>query len=290
MNIGKTIQIFLPDGNPRSVKIAEITSRTVQAILIPRTKLDFIFTREELSNVGVYLLIGNPEEDVKPLLYVGEAEECKARLKQHNSSKDFWNYAIAIISKTHYFTKTHIKFLESFMYNEALRINRYKLDNNSIPTMPYVAEWMEADLLDNFDTIKILVSTLGFPIFDEMKAAKKNDILYCKSKDAFATGQFTDEGFLVLSGSTCNLKESNTAGTWIINMRARLLEEKILHAKGNGYEFVSDYLFGSPSAAAGAVLARRANGWIEWKYKNGKTLDEVKRQTNFENTKQVLQD
>jgi hypothetical protein len=25
------------------------------------------------------------------------------------------------------------------------------------------------------------------------------------------------------------------------------------------------------------VLARRANGWIEWKYKDGKTLDEVKR-------------
>jgi hypothetical protein len=31
---GKTIQIFLPDGNPRSVKIAEITSRTVQVLLV----------------------------------------------------------------------------------------------------------------------------------------------------------------------------------------------------------------------------------------------------------------
>ena len=65
MNLGKTIQIFLPDGNPRSIKIAEITSRTVQAILIPRSKLDYILTREELSNVGVYFLIGNPEEDAK---------------------------------------------------------------------------------------------------------------------------------------------------------------------------------------------------------------------------------
>lgn len=284
MNIGKTIQIFLPDGNPRSVKIAEITSRTVQAILIPRTKLDYIFSREELNNVGVYLLIGNPEEDVKPLLYVGEAEECKTRLKQHNSSKDFWNYAIAIISKTHYFTKTHIKYLESFMYKEALRVNRYKLDNNSIPTKPFVSESMEADLLDNYDTIKILVSTLGFPIFDEIKTAPKTDLLYCKSKDAIATGQLTDEGFLVLTGSKCNLNESNTAGTWIINMRTRLVEEKILQVKGNVYEFVSDYLFGSPSAAAGVVLARTANGWIEWKYKNGKTLDEVKRKVNKENT------
>ncbi|MEO1878335.1 MAG: hypothetical protein ABGX40_00025 [Methylococcales bacterium] len=38
--IGKTIQIYLPDGNPRSLKIAEITSRTVSAILVPRFKLD----------------------------------------------------------------------------------------------------------------------------------------------------------------------------------------------------------------------------------------------------------
>jgi hypothetical protein len=30
-------QVFLPDGNPRGLKIAEITSRTVQVILIPRT-------------------------------------------------------------------------------------------------------------------------------------------------------------------------------------------------------------------------------------------------------------
>jgi hypothetical protein len=282
MSIGKTIQIFLPDGNPRSIKIAEITSRTVQAILIPRTKLEDIFSREELNNVGVYILIGNPEEDVKPLVYIGEAENCKVRLKQHNASKEFWNYAIVIISKTQYFTKTHIKFLESFMYKEALRIGRYKIENNTVPTTPYVAEWMKSDLLDNFETIKFLVSTLGFPIFDEIKSSQKKDLLYCKSKDANATGQFTDEGFLVLSGSKCNLKESATAGTWIVNMRKRLLESNILKIENNAMVFISDYLFGSPSAAAGAVLARRANGWIEWKYKNGKTLDQVKRKEGKE--------
>ncbi len=35
VNNAKTIQIFLPNGNPRGVKIAEVTNRTVQAILIP---------------------------------------------------------------------------------------------------------------------------------------------------------------------------------------------------------------------------------------------------------------
>jgi hypothetical protein len=277
MNNGKTIQIFLPDGNPRSVKIAEITSRTVQAILIPRSKLDFILSRDELSNVGVYFLIGNPEEDAKPILYIGEAEDCKTRLKQHNSTKDFWNYAIVIISKTHYFTKTHIKFLESFMYKAAEKIGRFKFDNSTIPSMPFVAEWMEADLHDNFDTIKILVSTLGFPIFDEVKSSHKTDFVHCKGKDATAIGQFTDEGLLVFKDSTCNVKEVKTAATWLINMRKRLIDTGILVKEENVYRFTSDYMFQSPSAASGTILARSSNGWVDWKYKSGKTLDDIHR-------------
>jgi predicted GIY-YIG superfamily endonuclease len=282
MSIGKTIQIFLPDGNPRGIKIAEITSRTVQAILIPRAELKSIFERDELNNVGVYILIGNPEEKEKPTIYIGEAEDCKSRIKQHNANKDFWNYVIVIISKTQYFTKTHIKYLEAMMYKEASKIGRYLLENNFAPTFPYVAEWMESDLLDNYDTIKILVSTLGFPVFDEYKSEKKKELLFCKSKDASATGQFTSEGFIVLSGSICNLTESDSAGTWIINMRKRLLEQEVLREENGVLIFNDDYLFGSPSAAAGCVLARRANGWTEWKFKNGKTLDEVKRQVNSE--------
>lgn len=35
----KTIEIFLPDGDPKSIKIASITSRTVEATYIPRANL-----------------------------------------------------------------------------------------------------------------------------------------------------------------------------------------------------------------------------------------------------------
>lgn len=70
---GKTIQIYLPDGDPQSLKIAEITSRTVQAMLIPRSKLDIAYKRDELKNVGIYFLIGYPEDGSKEILYVGEA-------------------------------------------------------------------------------------------------------------------------------------------------------------------------------------------------------------------------
>ena len=47
--------------------------------------------------------------------------------------------------------------------------------------------------------------------------------------------------------------------------------------KGLRLTFARDYLFDSPSGAAAAVLGRTANGWIEWKNAEGRTLSQVKR-------------
>jgi len=277
MATGTTILTFLPDGNPRSLRIAEITSRTVQAILIPRAKMDEAAKRPELKNVGIYFLIGAMDEDSKPLLYVGEAEECLTRLKHQNKQKDFWNTAIAVISKTQYFTKTHIKFLESYCYAEAQKAGRYKLDNPSVPTRPHVSEPMEADLIDNFDTIKIIVATLGYPIFDHIKKPQKKDLLFCRGKDAKAEGEYTEDGLIVFAGSTCNIEETKSAGPYVRRWRNQLIKDRVLEKKENVYKFTEDHIFSSPSTAAAVILGRRANGWTEWKYKNGKTLDEVKR-------------
>ena len=277
-NIGKTIQIYLPDGNPRSLKIAEITSRTVSAILISRSKLEEAAKRDELNNVGVYLLFGS--EESKPQVYIGEAENCLSRLKQHNKSKDFWTHAVVFISKTQYFTKTHIKFLEWLCCEVAIKANRYSIENGNTPSRPHVSESVEADLYDNFETIQILASTLGYPVFDEIRRPKTKEIITCKGKDAYAEGEYTEDGIIVFSGSKCNLVESRTAGSWVVGMRRDLKENGVLSEKDNALVFNKDHIFSSPSASAAVVLARRANGWIEWKYKNGKTLDQVKRQND----------
>lgn len=279
MNIGKTIQIFLPDGNPRSVKIAEITSRTVQGVFIPRSKLDIISERNELNNVGIYFLIGSSDEESKQTVYVGEAEDCLVRLKQHNKGKDFWNVALVVISKTKYFTKTHVKFLEWFCHEEIKKVDRFKLDNSSLPNRPYISESMEADLIDNFDTIKTLISTLGYPLFDRIEKPEKKEILICKGKDAYAEGEYSEDGFIVFKGSKSNLVETNTVGSWVISLRKKLIQDGILEQQNNILVFTGDYIFSSPSAASSVVLARASNGWVEWKYKDGRTLDFVKRQS-----------
>lgn len=278
---GKTIQIFLPDGNPRGVKIADITSRTVQIILIPRSALDEVAKRDEIQNVGIYFLIGTTEDSVKPILYVGEAENCLTRLKQHNKSKEFWNTAIVAISKTQFFTKSHIKYLEWYCHESAQKADRYTLENNQTPSKSYIPEPVEVDLMDNFDTIKILVSTLGYPLFDSIsKPRQKKDILICKGKGAEATGEYTDDGFVVFAGSTARKEVTKGAQAWVTTMRAKLTAQGILQEKQDRYVFTSNFIFTSPSGAAGIVLGRNANGWISWKYQNGKTLDEVKRKNN----------
>lgn len=90
MNRPQTIQIFLPDGNPRSIRIADITNQVIQAVLVPRKKLDFISKRSELQNVGLYFLFGSTEGDEKPVVYIGESENCFNRLKEHHKDPKKW--------------------------------------------------------------------------------------------------------------------------------------------------------------------------------------------------------
>ena len=133
---------------------------------------------------------------------------------------------------------------------------------------------MEADLLDNFETIKILLSTLGYPIFEEIKTSvKKRELLFCKGKDASATGEMIDDGFVVSKGSKANKEETKTATPWVVGLRKKLIDNRILILIHDVYIFNEDFIFNSPSAAAATVLGRQANGWTEWKNKDGKTID-----------------
>ena len=55
----QTIQIFLPDGSPTSIREAEITNRLVKATLFPRAKMDEVSKREAVHYTGVYFLFGS---------------------------------------------------------------------------------------------------------------------------------------------------------------------------------------------------------------------------------------
>lgn len=278
----QTIQIFLPDGSPTSIREAEITNRLVKAILFPRNKIQEVSKREMVHFTGVYFLFGNTVDGSKPLVYIGEGEgegeDCFKRIQSHNRKKDFWSHCIIVTTKTDEFTKTDGKFLEHYCLNKAKEFGRYTTDNDTGSKKPSLPESREYDLLDNFETLKILLATLGYPLFEsKRKTNTTKETFFCKGKKALAMGEMTDEGFVVYKEGICNLKESQSAGKWVADRRNILIEEGVLKVENDVLVFQSDYIFDSVSAAAATILARRANGWIEWKDKNGKTLDALKR-------------
>lgn len=277
----QTIQIFLPFGSARDMKIASITTRNIEAIYIPRSKLNQSSKREEVNSVGIYFLFGESEESAKPIVYVGETENCYARLKQHDQKKDFWNAAIIIRSKTNDFNRAHVRYLEYFCHDKIKEIDRYQIENNQIPVKPHIQEQTEAELMDHIETITILLSALGFPVLEEThkvdSASDAAEMLYCSGKDADAKGRYLDDGFIVYKESKIT-KETTPSAKKARDARDKLFASGILEENANEIFFSRDQIFNSPSYASNVVLGRQSNGWIEWKNSEGKTLDELKRQ------------
>lgn len=276
MGRGKTIQIFLTDGSPRGIKLADITSNIEQAVFIPRSKMSEAVGRREVSRPGVYFLFGENEDSSRPMAYIGKSRDCLSRIKNHDHKKDFWNYAVLIVSKTESFTQTHIEYLEQLAIVKANEADRYDLENGVNPKKFKVPETLEADLLDNFDTIKILLSTLGFVLFETIVTKQTSTVIFsCNGRGITAKGEYQEDGFVVYKGSTASKTITKGAHESTRTLRRKLLSENVLVDRGNELLFAENHLFKSPSAASALVMGRSSNGWAEWKTKDGKTLDEV---------------
>ncbi len=274
----RTIQIFLPDGSANGIKVAEFTSKVVKAIQVPKARLKDFAKRPEANLPGVYFLFGDSDQTAEPKVYIGETENCHKRLGQH-LKKDFWFDAVVVVSKTETLTKSHIKFLEHHCVEQAEKAGKYEVENSSKPTKSHLTETMEADVMDLFDDMKILLSTLGFPAFELLEEEKKKaPVLTCRGKKALAKGQYVNNGFLVLEGSVANKEETPTIPKGTVELRRKLLALGKLSEEGEVLKFIKEHHFKSPSTAAGVVLGRSTNGWTQWKDDEGKTLHELERQ------------
>lgn len=280
MNKSATIKLFLPFGDAKGVRTAEISNWSGKAVAAPRSELDHFLSREELGNPGVYILLGVDPDTGKLTAYIGEAECVADRLKQHKP-KDYWNAAIAFVSKDENLTKAHVKYLEGRLIEIANGVGRYLVINSkgSGSKLP------ESDLHDMevfleriTQLLPVLGSELLTPVVVATSTLKSQGLLTCKMKGAIATGMRTPNGFVVLKDSTAvkQMRESVKAnGPWIITLRKQLLENGSLIENGEFLAFAKDVEFSSPSAAAATVHAGTAAGPLAWKNSAGKTLKEI---------------
>lgn len=281
-NFGKTIKIFLLDGEPNGRMTCELSNWTGKALKIPRKKVKESFDRPELENTGIYILFGKSDKsETKELAYIGEAEGIYKRLNQQLSAKDFWNEALVFISKDENLNKAHIKYLESRLHEIAVKVNRYDLENGNIPPRSTISESDQAEMEEFLDNIKVLVNALGFKIFEELRKDQsieeqiKSTFYINAARGANAKGQMTNEGFVVLKDSEIATSLTNSFPKNWISLRQGLIDDGIVIPINNKFIFKEDYLFSSPSAAAAVVMGRSANGLTEWKLNDGRILKAV---------------
>lgn len=286
-NRPQTIQIFLPQGDPSGIRMAEITTRTVRVFDVPRTLLTDFLKMPEAGQVGLYFLFGASEE-ASDVCYIGQTGNVGVRLKQHTASKDYWERALVAVSLTNTWTDTHVGYMEWQAIDKALRSDRFKLMNGNGASNRHTPAPLEADCNEYLDTISVLLTTLGFPAMEpiqrrgpelasEMANGNRTHHLSFSRPGCEGNGVLTVEGLIVEAGSYGRPSESPSCPTWIVNLRHKLVESGAAECRDERLVLVKDHLFNSPSAAAAALVGRAINGRTSWKNATGRTLDELER-------------
>lgn len=108
----------------------------------------------------------------------------------------------------------------------------------------------------------VVLPVIGISAFELPRQDRASDRpdLFLKGKGARGEGKETAQGFKVFSGSVARPDEVDSILGWIHELRVDLLSNGVLESSDQGLVFTQDYVFNSPSASAGVLMGRSANG------------------------------
>ncbi len=271
--MGKTVTTYLIDGDPKGTQYAFISNKICQMFVVPRSNLSYLNTQEKLQKPAFYILLGE-DEATKPQAYIGETENFRERVKDHDSKKAFWQKALIFVSKDADMTKADVQYLEYKAISEAKRANTFVLnDNKQTPKAPNLPEYQQDSMDEFFEDVKFLASFIGCNIFETVQENEEH-LFYTKGRGCDAKGFYNTSGFTVLKDSV--IAQSATPSFSWVEEREKIIKEYSVLDNGK-LIMTSDKTFTSPSTAACFCLGRSSNGWIEWKDNDGNTLDSVYR-------------
>lgn len=284
--MGRKLTIYMLDGAATGPKTIEIGNWSGKAVYSPRASLKSLLKRSEFDFPGVYFLRSDSESyEFDESIYIGEAEELRARLKQHIADRDF-DSVVCFLSKDEMLTKAHIKYLESRLISQAKEANSSLVENNNNPKLSRISEADVSDMEYFIEQIKLILPTVGMnalvvaaPHQIASKPARSAvDRYKLKSKRLDATMIETDGGFVVTAGSQAAMKTSQSLAEGRLRIRKKLIDAGILVKEGDKFRFYEDASFSSPSAAASVVLGRQAPGPLSWVDSAGRVYKDAQKE------------
>lgn len=171
---GKTIQVYLMDGEANGRIKATISNWNGLAYKIPRDRLSACKERDDLSQSSVYFLFGGAADGNRDVVYIGQAGIRKngggilTRLMEHdkNPEKDYWTEAVVFTTSNNSFGQTELSFLENRFCNMALEAKRYEVKNAVEPTPGNITEEKESELEEYADYAELILGVLGYKVFE----------------------------------------------------------------------------------------------------------------------------
>jgi len=276
---GRTLKIFLADGDISGVMTAEIMNWTGKIIVAPKTALTELAKRPELKKTGVYMLVGDdPDRFSRSKIYIGESDSVFDRLIQHNGDerKGFWNRTIVIFSKDENLSKSHGLYLEQRLIEKATDTRRATLENVNLPGARQLPESEKADMEYFLEQVFLMLPVLGFsfmmPLTEQVKAINdvttphqiNNAVFVMKNNQSGYDAKMQEVmgEFVILKGSKLRETELPSLSSTYREMRRQLLQDEFIE---RDFVTLRDIPTTSVSAAAQIVSGMAVNGQKSWR-------------------------
>lgn len=273
MAISKKLEIIYHNGQPDGIRSIRRHLSTMTTYVIPRPLLSEAKKLTGIHRPGIYYLISENDDNKIAQIYVGQTRNGVSRLDDHNRSKDFWNKAIVFLADNKTFSLDMISGLEAYAINKAAESKRYKVENTVNPK--YEIDEYDLPLIEEvYEEIQFIMATQGYKMDISNAALNEATTLHTTRNGVQAFGVYDGEKFEVLEGSEIDMSRKCHSDN-VDKQRQTAIQNKDILCVGGKHKLNVSVSFSSPSSAAMFVLGGSTNGWIEWKNKDGKTLDEL---------------
>ena len=267
----KKLEIIYHNGKPDGIRLVRRQLSTMTAYVIPRPLLAEAKRITGIDRPGIYYLINEDDDNRIAQVYVGQTRNGVIRLDDHNRSKDFWNKAIMFLADNKTFSLDMISGLEAYAISKITASKRYRVENAVNPR--YEIDEYDLPLIEEvYEDIEFIMATQGYKMENDPLSLDREKLLYTTRNGIRGIGNYDGDQFEVLEGSEIDMSRRCHSDK-IERQRQNAVQTGDIVKNGERYTLRVSVSFPSPSMAAGFVLGGNRNGWIEWKSRDGETMD-----------------
>lgn len=283
----REIRLFLPNGMEGSIMEAEISNLKGKVLKMSRGDIRNRLNKD-IEAIGVYFLFCDSDDgndDSGRSVYIGESGNVQKRLLQHiqdyndDKEKFYWNSVVILINPE--FDESKVLYLEDYFTQEVKKCARYGVKTQKTRGDVAMNKNTKLVLKDFIADVTVLINILGGNVLKPYvtegmtKTAVSNKDtdkkqFYIEKRGADAMCIRTDEGFVLLKGSTIRMDMTDSCPPW-----TKALRENNPNIDKGGI-VNKDILFNTPSCAASFVLGSSVSGNIEWQTADGTMLKDCK--------------